>query len=142
MNQKVILLQLKKLGYEANAVTNGVDAVESVRKKPYDVVLMDCHMPEMNGYEATRSNRQMAGRAQLIKIIAVTANADPEERKKCLDGGMDDYLIKPINIEMLSQVLGEIASTIGAVQGAASISDADSIEQGLKSFGDVGVIME
>ena len=142
VNQKVILLQLKKLGYEANAVTNGVDAVESVRKKPYDVVLMDCHMPEMNGYEATRSIRQMAGRAQLIKIIAVTANADPEERKKCLDGGMDDYLIKPINIEMLSQVLGEIASRIGAVQGAASISDADSIEQGLKSFGDVGVIME
>ena len=142
VNQKVILLQLKKLGYEANAVTNGLDAVERVQKTPYDVVLMDCHMPEMNGYEATQAIRQIAGRAQLIKIIAVTANADPEERKKCLDAGMDDYLIKPIKIEKLSQVLSEIANAVGAAQGVASVSDEESIAAGLKSFGDVDVIME
>ena len=142
VNQKVILLQLKKLGYDANAVTNGLAAVESVQKTPYDVVLMDCHMPEMNGYEATRAIRQIAGRAQLIKIIAVTANADPEERKKCLDAGMDDYLIKPIKIEKLKEMLSEIANAVGAVQGTASVSDAESIAAGLKSFGDVDVIME
>jgi len=142
VNQKVILLQLKKLGYDANAVTNGLAAVESVQKTPYDVVLMDCHMPEMNGYEATRAIRQIAGRVQLIKIIAVTANADPEERKKCLDAGMDDYLIKPIKIEKLKEVLSEIANAVGAVQGAAIVSDAESIAAGLKSFGDVDVIME
>ena len=142
VNQKVILLQLKKLGYDANAVANGLDAVESVRKTPYDVVLMDCHMPEMNGYEATRSIRQIAGRAQLIKIIAVTANANPEEQDKCLEAGMDDYIIKPIKIEKLSHVLGEIANAVGAEQGVADNSDAESIVQGLKSFGDADVIME
>ena len=72
MNQKVILLQLKKLGYSADAVANGLEAVEGVRKIPYDVVLMDCHMPEMNGYEATRAIRQMSGRAQLTRINAVS----------------------------------------------------------------------
>ena len=142
VNQKVILLQLKKLGYAADAVANGLEAVEGVRKIPYDVVLMDCHMPEMNGYEATRAIRQMSGRAQLPRIIAVTANADPEERRKCLDAGMDDYLIKPINLERLGRALGGIASDVGAAQGVATGSDADAILEGLKSFGDASVIVE
>ena len=142
VNKKVILLQLKKLGYNADSVANGLDAVERVRKKPYDVVLMDCHMPEMNGYEATIAIRQIAGRVQLIRIIAVTANADPEERRKCLEAGMDDYLIKPINLEKLRESLGKIANAVGAAEGSVGDSDLEAIVEGLKSFGDAKVIME
>ena len=142
VNQKVILLQLKKLGYAADAVANGLEAVEGVRKIPYDVILMDCHMPEMNGYEATRAIRQMSGRTQLTRIIAVTANADPEERRKCLDAGMDDYLIKPINMEKLGNALGGIASDVGAAKGVAAASDTDAIVEGLKTFEDAAVIGE
>ena len=108
----------------------------------FDLVLLDLMMPEMNGYEATRAIRQMSGRAQLTRIVAVTANADPEERRKCLDAGMDDYLIKPINLEKLGKALGGIASDVGAAQGVATASDADAIVEGLKSFGDAGVIGE
>ena len=78
----------------------------------------------------------------MIKIIAVTANANPEEQDKCLEAGMDDYLIKPIKIEKLSHVLGEIANAVGAEQGVADNSDAESIVQGLKSFGEAEVIIE
>jgi len=140
VNQKVILLQLNKLGFNADAVTNGFEAVEGVRRIPYDVVLMDCHMPEMNGYEATRSIRQMSGRAQLTRIIAVTANADPDERRKYLDAGIDDYLIKPISLEKLSIALGAIVEEVGDAQSMAVASDA--ILEGLKTFGDASVISE
>ena len=142
VNRKVTLLQLGNLGYTADAVANGLEAVEAVRKMPYDVVLMDCHMPEMDGYEATRAIRQLPGRARLIRILAVTANADPAEKRKCLDAGMDDYLIKPIDLEQLGQALGGIASEIGAVRGEAGSGDTDSIVEGLRSFGDAAVVAE
>ena len=142
VNRKVTLLQLGNLGYTADAVANGLEAFEAVRKMPYDVVLMDCHMPEMDGYEATRAIRQLPGRARLIRILAVTANADPEEKRKCLDAGMDDYLIKPIDLEQLGQALEKIASDFGAAPGKNDPSDADSIAEGLLSFGDATVVAE
>ena len=106
VNRKVLLLQLGKLGYTADAVANGLEALEAIRKTPYDVVLMDCHMPEMNGSEATRAIRQLPGRTRQTRILAVTANADPDEKRKCLNAGMDDYLIKPIDLGQLGQALG------------------------------------
>jgi len=142
VNRKVMLLQLENLGYAADAVANGLEAVEAVRRTSYDVVLMDCHMPEMNGGEATRAIRQLPGRARQIRILAVTANADPDEKRKCLDAGMDDYLIKPIDLEQLGQALGGIASEIGAVRGEAGSGDTDSIVEGLRSFGDAAVVAE
>ncbi len=142
VNRKVTLLQLGNLGYTADAVANGLEAVQAVRKMPYDVVLMDCHMPEMDGYEATRAIRQLPGRARLIRILAVTANANPEEKRNCLDAGMDDYLIKPIDLKQLGQALGKIASEVGAAPGEGDRGDADSIAEGLRSFGDAAVIAE
>jgi len=142
VNRKVILLQLGNLGYAADAVANGLEAVEAIRKTPYDVVLMDCHMPEMNGYEATRAIRQLPGRTRQIRILAVTANADPDEKRKCLDAGVDAYLIKPIDLEQLGQALGGIAVEIGAVPREAGSGDADSIVEGLRYFGDAAVVAE
>ncbi|MED5381399.1 MAG: PAS domain S-box protein [Verrucomicrobiota bacterium] len=142
VNRKVLMLQLGNLGYAADAVANGLEALEAIRKTPYDVVLMDCHMPEMNGSEATRAIRKLPGRARQTRILAVTANADPDEKRKCLDAGMDDYLIKPIDLGQLGQTLGGIAGEVGAARGEAGPGDADSIAEGLRSFGDAAVVAE
>ena len=142
VNRKVLLLQLGNLGYTADAVANGFEAFEAIRKMPYDVVLMDCQMPEMNGYEATRAIRQLPGRARQIRILAVTANADPDEKRKCLNAGVDAYLIKPIDLEQLGQALRGIAGEVGAVQGEAGSGDTDSIVEALHSFGDAAVVVE
>jgi two-component system, sensor histidine kinase and response regulator len=105
INQKVAMLQLRQLGYSADAVSNGMEALEAVRRIAYDIVLMDCHMPELDGYDATRAIRRMDHKTRGVPIIAMTANALATDRQKCLDAGMDDYLSKPLNVSNLAEVL-------------------------------------
>ncbi len=110
INQKVALKLLLNLGHRADAVANGLEVLQSLRKIPYDVILMDCQMPEMDGYEATRQirmNEKESGRAP-IHIIAMTAHAMQGDREECLRAGMDDYLCKPVRPKELERVLNAV----------------------------------
>jgi len=112
VNQKVAIFTLKKLGYQADIANNGLEALHAVRQKTYDLVLMDMQMPEMDGLTATRLIRQQLGNQP--RIVAMTANALPEDVQACLDAGMDDYLSKPFKIEFLIQVLSICFSQLNA----------------------------
>ena len=102
-NQMVLLAQLEKLGYRARAVANGVEAVAAVQREDYDLVLMDCQMPGMDGFEATRQIRRSP--RPRVPIVAVTAHAMVGDRQRCIREGMDDYLSKPVALDPLADVL-------------------------------------
>jgi PAS domain S-box-containing protein len=107
VNQEVALAMLQLLGYTADVVSNGAQAVKALRTATYDLVLMDCEMPEMDGYEATRLIRDPAAGAlnSAVPIVAVTAGAMAGDREKCIRAGMDDYLTKPIEPEALARTI-------------------------------------
>ncbi len=105
-NQMVICRMLSRMGCEYDVVENGVLAVRALEDEHYDVVLMDCQMPEMDGLEATRTIRSRRGPHDAIPIIAVTANVRPEDRRACLAAGMDDHLPKPLRVDSLAAMLG------------------------------------
>jgi len=120
VNQRVALAQLKGLGFVADAVANGNEVLNALQQVPYDIILMDCQMPEMDGYEATRRIRQ-AERASSnswkapVHIVAMTANAMTGDREKCLAAGMDDYLSKPVR---KSELRGALMKWLLPAKGA------------------------
>jgi len=105
VNQHVAVAVLRKLGLKADLAANGREAVEAVQGKDYDLVLMDCQMPEMDGFQATREIRENEGEAHHVPILAMTANAMQGDRERCLECGMDDYLPKPVTIDSLKNAL-------------------------------------
>jgi CheY-like chemotaxis protein len=97
VNQQLVVRLLKKRDLRADVVANGREAIATLARVPYDLVLMDCQMPEMDGFEATRAIRASeTGTERHIPIIALTANAMEGDQQRCLAAGMDDYLAKPI----------------------------------------------
>ncbi|HUF38797.1 MAG TPA: GAF domain-containing protein [Anaerolineales bacterium] len=108
VNQKVALRILERMGFRADVAANGLEALEAVQRQPYDVVLMDVQMPEMDGLEATRRIRGLDPKGlkdQQPRIIAMTANATEDDRRACFEAGMDDYIAKPIRVEELASAL-------------------------------------
>jgi CheY-like chemotaxis protein len=105
VNQKLAMRILQQMGYRADLASNGVEAVESVERQTYDVVLMDVQMPDMDGLEATRRICDRLGVDRRPRIVAMTANAMQGDREMCMAAGMDDYLTKPIRVDQLVEAL-------------------------------------
>jgi CheY-like chemotaxis protein len=104
-NLKVAVRMVEKLGYRADVAANGNEALRVLGEVRYDAVLMDCHMPEMDGFEATRAIRQGEPEGRHTPVIAMTANALSGDRERCLAAGMDDYITKPIKLHVIAAVL-------------------------------------
>jgi CheY-like chemotaxis protein len=130
VNQQVLLRQVQRLGLVAEAVDNGQAALDALAARSYDVVLMDCQMPVMDGYAATRRIRELeaASGARRMPIVAVTANAMREDFDRCRESGMDDFVAKPVTLAALANAIeravaasrGETAQAAAAEAGAAA----------------------
>ncbi len=105
VNQKVAMIMLQKLGLEADVVANGLEALDALVGVAYDLVIMDCQMPEMDGFEATQRIRERERGTRRIPIVAMTANAMVGDREQCLEAGMDDHIPKPVRMEELKRIL-------------------------------------
>ncbi len=122
VNQRVALHMLAKMGYQVELAQNGVEAVEKLASARYDLVLMDCQMPEMDGFEATRIIRDPASRVldHAVPVIAMTANAFAEDRERCLAAGMDEFLAKPVDRQTLAAMLSRWIAPPGDQTSAAA----------------------
>src|SRR6516165_874934 len=130
LNQQVALKQLEKLGYQADAVSDGAQVLEALARTSYAVILMDCQMPEMSGYEATwqirereRQAAQGSGSAPHVYIIAMTANTRADTREKCQAAGMDDFIDKPVQLPALEAALQRALASSPAQRALAEVID-------------------
>lgn len=131
VNREVIMRQLQLLGYAAEAVENGLHALDAMQKQHYGLLLTDCNMPEMDGFALTAAIRKSEHNGRRLPIIALTANAMQGEAERCLNAGMDDYLSKPVKLKVLKKILGKWLSasstnqseTVIATKAAENTSD-------------------
>lgn len=123
VNQKVAVAMLERIGFRADVVPNGADAIDAAMRGGYSAVLMDLQMPGVNGYEATVEIRRREEGKTRIPIIAMTAAAMEGEREKCLAAGMDDYISKPVKLDELDVVLRKWV--VGGIEATARTEDAD-----------------
>jgi two-component system, sensor histidine kinase and response regulator len=144
-NQKVAVAMLTSGGYQVDTVLNGAEAVRAAAAHAYDAILMDCQMPELNGYEATAAIRARDGAGRHTPIIAMTAGARNEDRERCLAEGMDSYLSKPVSKDVL---LALVARSVGdapigapAAPGPRQLS-GDEITLDPAVFADLRVLAE
>jgi CheY-like chemotaxis protein len=105
VNQKVAAGMLQRLGCGADVAANGREALEKCAGRQYDLVFMDCHMPEMDGYDAAGELRRREGGVRRTTIIALTADAREGTRERCIRAGMDDYIVKPVRLEDLRSAI-------------------------------------
>ena len=145
VNQKVAIGILASLGYRADVVANGLEAVEAVGRIPYAAILMDCQMPEMDGYEATRAIRLREGTGRHTPIIALTADVMKDARAKSLSAGMDDHITKPLKPAELAAVLDRSLLKLAVVESpplAAEPQSDDGVDRavldGLRSLENAG----
>jgi len=124
-NRRVVLGMLEKLGVEADAVIDGMEALEVLTRTSYDMILMDCMMPRMDGYEATRRIRAMEGEIRGVPVVAITANAMKGDRERCLEAGMNDYLAKPVSRGALARILEKWLPLVKSADRLCWSSDAD-----------------
>ena len=139
VNRQVAQLTLAKLGYEADAVENGLEALKALRNSSYDLVLMDIEMPEMDGLEASRRIHAEWNAEERPRIVAMTANAMPGDREMCLAAGMDDYLSKPIRSEDLTAALDRSPAALApeaSVEGGGELVDQEALERLQEATGD------
>jgi CheY-like chemotaxis protein len=118
INQQIALGQLASLGITAELAPDGLSALQALERQRYDVILMDCQLPGIDGYEVTRRLRHQEGVNRRTPVIAVTANAQKGQRERCLAAGMDQYLPKPLNLEILSGLLRRLLAHGTARQDA------------------------
>ena len=122
VNQSVALRMLEKLGYEVDLVENGAEALQAVKGTEYAAILMDCHMPEMDGYEATRQIRDWEGLRQRVPIIALTASAMRGDRERCIAAGMNDYITKPVHPDDMAGALQRWTGFALEAQGSEPVT--------------------
>jgi PAS domain S-box-containing protein len=138
MNQKVALRLLERLGYRADVAANGLEAIEALERRPYDVVLMDVQMPELDGLDASRRICELWPAESRPYIVAMTANALPEDREACLAAGMNDYVAKPIRTEELAAALKRARPLAHGNGGAPEVGYVSLDDGALQNLRDLG----
>ncbi|NUW69419.1 ATP-binding protein [Vibrio coralliilyticus] len=128
VNQQVIQVMLNLLGLEVDIANNGIEALEYCQQNEVDAILMDCHMPVMDGYEATQKIRQLEGWAAYVPIIAVTANVIKEDRERCFEIGMNGFLSKPVKPKEIEEALIDYVPAYQSAQNRAKVANGNSLD--------------